>query len=212
MKKLLFVLLACCILAMPAFAADDELKNLSDQQLLAVYDAVLAEIQARSLNTSAQTPRDASIVFGQNIHVQQGELTVCLPTAVPNTGMVQLPIVPTATPLPIGGDKAAYDSQNPTDGYHVQPGQAFDIYWYLLNTGTTTWTTDYTLRFWSGTNMTKPGKTRYGLLETTAPNTVGRIAVDVVAPTTRGSYTMAMVFGNERDENFFTVDITIIVD
>ena len=217
MKKFLFLLIACCILVTPVMAQTttapiDELSKLSNQQILAVYDAIVAEIQKRGVDTSAQTVRDSSIIFGQNIHVQTGQLSVCLPTAVPGTEtQVQLPMSPTATPVAIG-DKASYDSQSPTDGTHFNKGESFDIYYYLLNTGTTTWTSDYTLRFFSGTRMTKPGKDRFYLLETTPPNSVGRIAVDAVAPNAAGTYTMSMVFGNENDENFFVVDITIIVD
>ncbi len=222
MKKLLFVLLLSCILVVPAMAQvtlpapADELSGLSNQQLLSVYDAVVGEIQKRGVDTSAQTVRDPSVIFGQNVHIQTGQLSVCLPTAVPSITnpqqQIQLPIAPTATPVVVSGDKASYDSQTPLDGTHVARGQAFDIYWYLLNTGTTTWTTDYCGRFFSGTNFTKPGKSRYYLLQPVAPNTVGTLAVDAVAPNNPGTYSMSVVLGNENDENFYIVDLTIIVD
>lgn len=217
MKKLLLVLIGCCILFTPALAQTtttptDELSGLSNQQLLAVYDAVVGEIQKRGVDTSAQTARDAAVVFGQNVHIQTGQLSVCLPTPVPSNGAVQLPIAPTATPFVQAGDRASYDSQNPQDGTHVTPGQVFDISWYLLNTGTTTWTTDYTLRFFSGTNFTKPGKNRWPLNESVVPNAVGTCTVDAVAPGAPGTYTMSVVLGNENDENFYIMDITIIVD
>ncbi len=122
-----------------------------------------------------------------------------------------IPEIPTAT-IELAGDKASYDSQTPLDGSHVEAGAEFDITWYLLNTGTTTWTTDYCMRYFTGTNMTKPGKTRYYLNQPVAPNTVGACAVDAIAPTTPGTYSMSVVLGNENDENFFIVDITIIVD
>lgn len=219
MKKILFVLIACCILSTPALAQTteptpvDELTGLSNQQLLTVYDAVVGEIQKRGVDTSAQTLRDTSIQFGRNIHIQTGQLSVCLPTAVPGTDTtIQLPIAPTATPVVQAGDRASYDSQTPQDGTHVSRGQWFDITWYLLNTGTTTWTTDYTMRFFSGTNFTKPGKTRYNLNQAVPPNTVGACAVDAVAPNNPGTYSMSVVLGNENDENFFVVDVTIVVD
>ena len=218
MKKLLFLLIACCILVAPAMAQTttapiDELSKLSNQQILAVYDAIVAEIQKRGVDTSAQTIRDSSIIFGQNIHVQTGQLSLCLPTAVPGTEtQVQLPMSPTATPVVAVGNKASYDSQNPQDGTHIGRGESFDIYWYLLNTGTTTWTTDYSLRFFSGTNFTKPGKNRWYLQQPVAPNTVGTLAIDAVAPGAPGTYSMSVVLGDENDENFYVVDITIIVD
>ncbi len=209
MKKLVLVLIALCIFITPVLAAD-ELTGLSDKQLLAVYDAILGEIQKRNLDTSALNPRDAAVVFGENVHIQTGLLTNCLPTPVPETGLT-LPEMPTPTPVQTG-DKASYDSQSPQDGTHVQRGQWFDVTWYLMNTGTTTWTTDYVLRFFSGTNFTKPGKTRYYLEAPIAPNTVGACTVDAVAPGNPGTYTMSVVLGNENEENFYIMDITIVVD
>ena len=219
MKKILFVLIACFIFVIPVMGQDikptpiDEMSGLSNQQLLTVYDAVVSEIQKRGVDTSAETLRDSSIIFGQNIHIQTGQLSVCLPTtASPDTSAIQLPIAPTATPVVLAGDKASYDSQTPLDGTHVGRGQIFDITWYLLNTGTTTWTTDYSLRFFSGTNCTKPGKNRWYLMQPVAPNTVGACRIDAVAPGAPGTYAMSVVLGNENDENFYVVDVTIVVD
>ena len=122
------------------------------------------------------------------------------------------PVLPTATTAALAGDKASYESQSPLDNSHVERGSEFDITWYLLNTGTTTWTTDYSLRYFTGTNFTKPGKGRWNLAQPIAPNTVGACTVDAIAPENPGTYTMSVVLGNENDENFFIVDLTIVVD
>lgn len=122
------------------------------------------------------------------------------------------PVLPTATPLPVGGDKASYDSQSPLDNTHVERGSEFDVTWYLLNTGTTTWTTDYSLRYFTGTNFTKPGKGRWNLVQPVPPNSVGACTIDAIAPENPGTYKMSVVLGNENDENFFIVDLTIVVD
>lgn len=220
MKKLLLVLLALCVFALPAMAQDkaaDELKNLSNQQILAVYDVLVKEITARNIDTSTQTIRDSNIVFGENIHIQTGQLTVCLPTAVPETNlMTNTGLLPTQIPTPTSalqiGNKATYDSQSPADNTHMAPGTNFDIHWYLLNSGTTTWTKDYSVRYFSGDKLIKPGKTRYGLINEVPPNTIGDLVVDAVAPSKPGTYTMAVVLGDENDQNFMVVDITIIVD
>ena len=55
-------------------------------------------------------------------------------------------------------DKAVWQSQSPEDGTHIDAGAEFDITWFMTNTGTTTWTTDYSLRYFAGTNLMKPGK------------------------------------------------------
>lgn len=218
MKKLLFVLIALCIFVTPVLAAD-ELTGLSDQQILTVYDALQGEILRRNLDTSPMNPRDPNLVFSENVHIQTGKLTVCEPTPMPdntlliNQGQAILPTAVPATPTPISaGDKASYDSQYPQDGTHFKPGQDFDITWNLLNTGTTTWTNDYVIRFFSGKNFTKPGKNRWYLEYPVAPNTVGPAKIDALAPSTPGTYTMAVVLGNEKEENFMVMDITIVVD
>ena len=221
MRKILFVLIACCMIAAPVMAQStvntpvDELSGLSNQQILTVYDALVAEIQKRGIDTSPATVRDPIYVFGSNIHIQTGQLSLCLPTPMPGTDNTQsfLPdILPTPTSPATTGDKASYDSQTPTDGTHVRAGQIFDITWYLLNTGTTTWTKDYSMRFYSGTNFTKPGKSRYYLDNPVAPGTVGACSIDAVAPGRPGTYAMSVVLGDENDDNFMVVDITIIVD
>ena len=218
MKKLLLVLLALCLFALPVMAQDkaaDELKNLSNQQILAVYDVLVKEITSRNIDTSTQTIRDPNIVFGENVHIQTGQLTVCLPTAVPETGLITN-VLPTQIPTPTSalqiGNKATYDSQSPQDGTHFAPGTDFDIHWYLLNTGTTTWTTDYSLRFFSGDKFIKPTKTRWYLQQNTAPNQIADCAIDAVAPSKPGTYTMAVVLGDENDQNFMVMDVTIVVD
>ncbi len=110
-------------------------------------------------------------------------------------------------------DKAEWQSQNPEDGTHIDAGAEFDISWFMVNTGTTTWTTDYSLRYFAGTNLMKPGKpTRYNLAKAVEPGTVGDCSVDAVAPWEPGTYQMFVVLSNGNDENFSKVDITIVVD
>lgn len=110
-------------------------------------------------------------------------------------------------------DKAAWQSQNPEDGTHIDAGAEFDITWYMLNTGTTTWTTDYSMRYFAGTNLMKPGKpTRYNLTKAVEPGETGDCSVDAVAPWEPGTYQMFVFLSNGNDENFSKVDITIVVD
>ena len=110
-------------------------------------------------------------------------------------------------------DKADWQSQKPEDGAHIDAGAEFDITWFMANTGTTTWTTDYSLRYFAGTNLMKPGKpTRYNLAKAVEPGTTGNCSVDAVAPWEPGTYQMFVVLSNGNDENFSKVDITIVVD
>ena len=49
-------------------------------------------------------------------------------------------------------------------------------------------------------------------MQPVAPNTVGACRIDAVAPGAPGTYAMSVVLGNENDENFYVVDVTIVVD
>jgi hypothetical protein len=135
--------------------------------------------------------------------------SVSIPTiAQQPTAIVNLP---TAT-LSAVGDKAVWADQSIKDGTHFAPGESADLTWYITNVGTTTWTTDYSVRFFTGTNFAKAGNTRYYLPKPVAPQETGQVTIDIVAPTTPGEYKMAWVLSNAEDHNFYTVDITIIVD
>ncbi len=94
----------------------------------------------------------------------------------------------------------------------MKAGESADLIWYITNVGTTTWTTDYSVRFFTGTNFAKAGNTRYRLPATVAPQQTGQFIIDIVAPNKAGEYKMAWVLSNAEDNNFYTVDITIVVE
>lgn len=143
--------------------------------------------------------------------IQEPPVNIILPQAPTNAGPVA--IIPTATlPAPSGGDKASWEGQSPADNVHIEAGAEFDMTWYLRNTGTTTWTTDYCLRYFSNTNLSKRPGQRFYLQKNVAPNELAECTIDAIAPTTPGTYKMAYVLSNAEDRNFYTVDITIIVD
>ena len=143
--------------------------------------------------------------------IQAPPASVVLPQVPPTAQPVILP--PTATlPAASGGDKASWEGQSPVDNSHVEAGSEFDITWYIRNTGTTTWTTNYCCRYFSNTNLSKRPGQRFYLQHNVAPNELGECTIDAIAPTTPGTYKMAYVLSNEEDKNFYTVDITIIVD
>ena len=159
------------------------------------------------------TPVESGLIINPGNDPAAGAGTAnALPALPPESAALPVITQPTATTPPLAGDKASYESQSPLDNTHIERGAEFDISWYLLNTGTTTWTTDYSLRYFTGTNFTKPGKGRWNLVQSVAPNTVGTCTVDAIAPENPGTYTMSVVLGNENDENFFIVDLTIVVD
>ena len=94
-----------------------------------------------------------------------------------------------STPLPPGpsGDQAAFvaDVTIP-DGTVIAPGAAFVKTWRLQNTGTTTWSTSYSLAFNSGEQMGTI--TSVPLVQSVPPGQQIDVSVDLVAPTNTGTY------------------------
>lgn len=70
------------------------------------------------------------------------------------------------------------------DGTIVQPGEQFLKKWRVQNTGTTTWTDQYSLRFVADNRMGGPAKV--SLTQPVKPGDFAEIAVTLTAPTTPG--------------------------
>lgn len=118
-------------------------------------------------------------------------------TATPEATATSPAVQPTlATPLPSATQSVrACDQAAPgvpidvtiPDDTRMAPGQTFTKTWRLQNTGTCTWTTDYSIALFSGDAMNAPTSVR--LPTNVAPGQTVDISVDLVAPQTAGTYT-----------------------
>jgi hypothetical protein len=96
--------------------------------------------------------------------------------------------IPAGTvPAATSGDLAEYwaDVTVP-DGTNFGPGESFTKTWRILNSGTTTWTTDYSLAFLGGDQMSAAAST--ALTTGVAPGDTVDISVSMVAPDASGNY------------------------
>ncbi|RJP48914.1 MAG: hypothetical protein C4583_13415 [Anaerolineaceae bacterium] len=95
--------------------------------------------------------------------------------------------VPT-TPVPGSGcDKAQFIADvTVPDGTVFAPGAAFKKTWRLKNIGTCTWTTGYSLVFFSGEKM--GGPTSAPFLTSVAPGQTVDLTVNLTAPTASGTF------------------------
>ena len=84
------------------------------------------------------------------------------------------------------------------DNASLDVGQAFTKIWQIKNTGTCTWSTDYTLRFFSGDAMGGPEVAN--LANPVAPGETIDIRIDLVAPmkayTSTGTWVLSDPQGN----------------
>jgi hypothetical protein len=86
-----------------------------------------------------------------------------------------------------GPDNATYvaDVTVPDDEV-MGPGEIFEKVWRIRNTGTTTWSTDYTLTFIDGELMGAPNQV--SLPNEVSPGEEVEVSVEMSAPETPGSY------------------------
>ncbi len=97
-------------------------------------------------------------------------------------------------------DKAQWVSQSVADGTIFGPGQAFTMTWRLKNTGTSTWTTGYLLRFYSGDAFGAPKEVF--LDRDVPPGDEVEINLQMKAPAKPGVYRSDWVMSNTDRANF----------
>jgi len=105
------------------------------------------------------------------------------PTPLPSA----TPVPPTPTDIPIPCDRAGFvEDITIPDNTEIPGGTTFVKTWRLRNTGSCTWTTSYTVVFYSGDAMSGPSSS--ALSSSVAPGATIDISVSLVAPTTVGTY------------------------
>jgi hypothetical protein len=155
----------------------------------------------------------AGTVFAQ---VTQDLASTPSATPVPSPTATSLPTStsnPTASPSPSaevtlssGTPQVAtvnldqWVSQTIADDTVFAPGQTFTMTWRLKNTGTSTWTAGYLLRFYSGSNFGAPKEIAIG--KEVLPGGEIEIAIAMKAPAIPGSYLTDWVMSNETRTNF----------
>ena len=79
MKKVVFVLLVLLIVSFPVLGQTDEVRNLSDTQLKALYESVKAEMSRRGLDAVEMTLQEGKYIIGKDIPAGSYTIT-CLST------------------------------------------------------------------------------------------------------------------------------------
>ena len=133
---------------------------------------------------------------------QSGDTTL---TVTPTTGL------PVAT-LPVGksADKAQWISNTPPDNATVETGAKFDATFVMKNTGTTTWKTSYTYRYFAG-NLPVERRT-YNFPADVKPGDTGTFILDLVAPNKAGPYNIWFKLTNDLGQNFgdMTLNVNVV--
>ena len=138
--------------------------------------------------------------------------TQILPTQTPVAVVVTA--VPTATPIPCNAIEFVTDVTVP-DGTPFSPGSSFTKTWRLKNNGSCTWSAQYDLVFFDGNSMNGPAAV--DLPGSVAPGQVIDVSVNLIAPTSSGSYRgtwklrseSGVLFGTGGSSRPFYVDIKV---
>ncbi len=158
----------------------------------AVFTAAALTAQVRMTELIASTPSPQPATPTQTIAAATVTSTVSSAGAAPSLTL------PPAVP---GADKVEFvaDLTIP-DGTVFSPGEKFTKTWRLMNAGTATWTTAYTLVFFSGEQMGGAASTSLPL-EVPSGQTLD-LSVQLTAPAQAGSYTGYWILRNAAGRNF----------
>lgn len=109
-----------------------------------------------------------------------------------------------------GTDNAAFVANiTIPDNTQMTPGQHFTKTWRLRNTGSTIWSSSYTLAFVSGPQMSAPNSVG---VASAVPNSIIDVSVPMIAPSTPGTYQGFWRMKNPSGQSFGTqIWVQIIV-
>lgn len=166
--------------------------------------------------------------FAQTAAVQASMTAEAQPTLTPTSEFTATPTVtvtpeggtatatltvtptgPTATIATGGADAAAWRANDPPDNTAFKPGASFTVTWTIENTGTSTWSTGYYIKFLSGEQM--GAEDEVFLPYAVPPGTNVQISVDFVAPSSEGTKRSDWVLKNASDNTFYSFYIVVEV-
>jgi hypothetical protein len=106
-------------------------------------------------------------------------------------------------------DKYQYLGQNVTDGKQFRPGTAIAIIWTIKNTGTTSWTKTYGLRFFAGPTGSGPATILFG--KGVQPGGSISLSTTITTPAGIGDYDTWYKLTNDQLQNFGDLDFKYTV-
>lgn len=184
--------------------------NLTAGLLLALVLAACGSPQAQS--TPTVNPETVLTAAAQTASARMTEIAQITPSPLPATPTFTITPTQLATtaapttaltsiPVQTGIDKLNFVADlTVPDGTAFKPGESFVKTWRLINEGTTTWTSAYSLVFFDGSQMS--GQSPTPLTLQVAPGATLDISVNLVAPTTTGSHTGFWMLRNAAGKNF----------
>jgi len=178
---------------------------------------ILTACKSKGATETQVNPQAVFTAAAETANAKMTELAAITPTEAPPTvtGTSTATLEPTSAPTQPGpsatltqpalvgnlADRAEFVSDVTIPDYTTfTPNQAFTKTWRLKNTGTSTWTTAYSLIFYSGTQM--GGATSALLPKEVKPGETIDLSVNLVSPAGYGQYTGYWILRNPLNKNF----------
>lgn len=181
----------------------------------AIYTQAAATVAANLAATQAAQPTATNTVVPTATNTLAPTATQAATSTTPQATAAQpgaLTPVPTATkaappPQPATGDKAEYLDQSPKDGTTITKNSEFAMKFVVKNTGTTTWTPKYNLRFYAGERLNSP--TDLNMPRDVKPGETVELAFNLKAPDKTGKTNTVWVLSNADGRNFYSIYLNI---
>jgi hypothetical protein len=177
--------------------------------LTAVTNPATPTITAFPLTTGTPELPTAILGNGGVLPTLPGPQTTEISTTLPGEPTFTQQVVVATLPQSRAADKATWISNDPPDSALVVTDAKFDITWQMKNTGTTTWTTKYVIRYFSGNIIMK--HKQFNFRADVTPGDTGSFIVDAIAPSKPGTYNTWWKMTNDLGQNFGDMSLTIIV-
>lgn len=195
--KIVWVVLTIATLTLTACGGASKAEPTPDAN--AIMTAAASTVEAELTRSAALTP--SATPTPDATATPSATATLATPLAT-NTPM----FTATSTRTP---DNALYISQSIADDTAFDPSETFKMSWRLKNTGTTTWTTSFRLRFFSGDPL--GASSSVSIPAEVKPGGEIDIPVSMKAPATAGTYISNWVLTNAQGVNFYNVFLKIKV-
>lgn len=170
-----------------------------DQMKTAIVETISVQLTRTAIARPSDTPTPTHAPTATQA---PPTATIFVPTAAVGLPTSTLPGAATATkpPAQSGTDAGVWTRSDPADGANITAGGKFKVVVTLMNTGTTTWTTNYYIVHTDGASMGVTGKIK--MPYEVPPNMSVQLTIEFTAPDSTGTVRSNWMIVNPNDVGF----------
>lgn len=186
MKKITITILSIFILCLTACGGTES--QAAETSVAAVYTSVAMTVTAQAASVIPTATLAPTLTPAASLSIASPTVGSVLPTSKAPASSVS------------ACDNSTFISDvTIPDGTIVAPGYTFTKTWLFQNSGSCTWSKEYTITFLSGKGMDGSTTT---IDTSVAPGDQVKVSVDLTAPDDEGTYTGYWILANEAESTF----------